>query len=166
MQIGDYVDATDLNMKIDSLTRPNRGSTNIYVALVTMRGMFQSDHRFDGEPYKRSIAIVITDGVDSHFKQVQSEASAAHADGIAIISIGKSDATQVRSSSMFKVVSQLTLLIDNSSYNNLVRLPIHHAIVTPYITNTSFVIANSSHCCVTLMEIRPITKLSYKGQRV
>ena len=126
MEIGDYVDEADLDMKIDSLPRPS-GGTDIYTALVTMRRMFQADHRFDGKPDKRFIAIVITDGEDARYTQVQSEASAAHDDGISIISIGKTDAAQVRSSSMFKVVSQLTLLIDNSSYNNLVQLPIRHA---------------------------------------
>ena len=126
MEIGDYVDKADLDLKIDSLPRP-RGTTYIYRALEKMRGMFQADHRFDGKTYKRFIAIVITDGVDGHNALLQSEASAAHDEGIAIISIGKTVASQVRSSSMFKVVSQLTLLIDHSSYNNLVQLPIHHA---------------------------------------
>ena len=125
MPIGDYVDKADLDMKIDSLPRPS-GGTNIYRALVTMRGMFQADDHFN-KTDTRFIAIIITDGVDGQFTQVQSEASAAHDDGISIISIGKTDASHVTSSSMFKVVSQLTLLIDHSSYNNLVQLPIHHA---------------------------------------
>ncbi|KAK2162831.1 hypothetical protein NP493_1501g00023 [Ridgeia piscesae] len=85
--IGDYVDAADLNRKIDALPRPTNGET-FYGALVKIRSMFQADHRFEGKPYKRFVAIFITDGWDGAYTQVQSEATAAHADDIVIISIG------------------------------------------------------------------------------
>ena len=88
MHIGDYRDVVDLMSKIDSLPRP-AGRTNIHEALEKMRDMFNVDHRFDGKPYKRLIAIVITDGVDPQPALVQSAASDAHADGIVVISIGK-----------------------------------------------------------------------------
>ena len=88
MQIGDYRDVVDLMSKIDSLPRP-AGATNIHEALEKMRDMFKVDHRFDGKPYKRFVAIVITDGVDQQPSLVQSTASDAHADGIVVISIGK-----------------------------------------------------------------------------
>ena len=91
--IGDYLDAADLNRKIDALPRPTNGET-FYGALVKIRSMFQADHRFDGQPYKRFVAIFITDGRDGAYTQVQSEATAAHADDIAIISIGKTDVSQ------------------------------------------------------------------------
>ena len=88
VQIGDYRDVVDLMSTIDSLPRPS-GGTNIHEALQKMRDMFKVDHRFDGKPYKRLIAIVITDGVDEQPSLVQSTASEAHADGIVVISIGK-----------------------------------------------------------------------------
>ena len=78
----------DLMTKIDSLPRP-AGATNIHEALEEMRDMFKVDHRFDGKPYKRFVAIVITDGVDQQPSLVQSTASDAHADGIVVICIGK-----------------------------------------------------------------------------
>ena len=88
MEIGEYRDILDLTSKIDSLPGAS-GTTDIYKALTTMRNMFNANHRFDGKPLKRFIAIVITDGEDTHHADVQSAASAAHADGIVIISIGK-----------------------------------------------------------------------------
>ena len=88
VEIGEYRDVVDLTSKIDSLPGAS-GTTDIYKALTTMRNMFNANHRFDGKPLKRFIAIVITDGEDTHHAQVQSAASAAHADGIVIISIGK-----------------------------------------------------------------------------
>jgi hypothetical protein len=56
--------------------------------------MFQADHRFDGKPYKKFVAIFITDGEDIQYTQVQSEATAAHAEDIVTISIGKTDVFQ------------------------------------------------------------------------
>ena len=88
MEIGEYRDIVDLTSKIDSLPGAS-GETDIYKALTTMRNMFNENHRFDGKPLKRFIAIVITDGEDTQHEHVQSAASAAHADGIVIISIGK-----------------------------------------------------------------------------
>ena len=75
-------------MKIDSLPEP-MGGTNIHDALTTMRNMFKADHRFDGLPYNRFIAIIITDGEDLQPALVQSAANAAHAESIVVISIGK-----------------------------------------------------------------------------
>ena len=88
VQIGNYRDVVDLMSKIDSLPRP-AGGTNIHEALEKMRDMYNVDHRFDGKRYKRFIAIVITDGGDRQTALVQSTASAAHADGIVVIAIGK-----------------------------------------------------------------------------
>ena len=88
VEIGEYRDIVDLTSKIDSLPGAS-GGTDIYKALTTMRNMFNANHRFDGKPLKRFIAIVITDGEDTQHEHVQSAASAAHADGIVIISIGK-----------------------------------------------------------------------------
>ena len=65
------------------------GGTNIHDALTTMRTMFKADHRFDGLPVNRFIAIIITDGEDVKPALVQSAANEAHAEGIVVISIGK-----------------------------------------------------------------------------
>ena len=78
----------DLKSKIDSLPEPV-GGTNIHDALTTMRNMFKTDHRFDGMPFNRFIAIIITDGEDQKPALVQSAANEAHAEGIVVISIGK-----------------------------------------------------------------------------
>ena len=65
------------------------GGTNIHDALTTMRNMFKADHRFDGLPFNRFIAIIITDGEDVKPALVQFAANEAHAEGIVVISIGK-----------------------------------------------------------------------------
>ena len=76
------------------------GGTNIHDALTTMRNMFKADHRFDGMPFNRFIAIVITDGEDSQSALVQSAAKAAHAEGIVVISIGKTTSGHACSKSL------------------------------------------------------------------
>ena len=65
------------------------GGTNIHDALTTMRNMFKADYRFDGMPFNRFIAIIITDGEDQKPALVQSAANEAHAEGIVVISVGK-----------------------------------------------------------------------------
>ena len=105
--IGDYLDAADLNRKIDALPRPTNGET-FYGALVKIRGMFQADHRFDGQPYKRFVAIFITDGWDGAYTQVQSEATAAHDDDIVIISIGKTDMSEVINKVSTDIIDDIT----------------------------------------------------------
>ena len=105
--IGDYVDAADLNRKIDALPRPNSGET-FYGALAKIRSMFQADHRFDGKPYKRFVAIFITDGYDIHYSQVRSEATAAHADDIVIITIGKTDMSKVINNVSTDIIKYIT----------------------------------------------------------
>ena len=105
--IGDYVDAADLNRKIDALPRPDNGET-FYGALVKIRSMFQADHRFDGEPYKRFVAIFITDGYDSHYTQVRSEATAVHAEDIVIITIGKTDMSKVINTVSTDIIGDIT----------------------------------------------------------
>ena len=88
MEIGDYVDKTNLEQKINSLPAP-AGGTNIYKALVMLRNMFQADHRFDGQAKKQFFAVVITDGKDEDSRRVKAAADAVHAEQINVISIGR-----------------------------------------------------------------------------
>ena len=124
--IGDYVDAADLNRKIDALPRPTNSET-FYGALVKIRSMFQADHRFDSKPYKRFVAIFITDGQDGDGR-VQSEATAAHADDIVIISIGKTDVSQ----SVITLSHIKSLLYFSTRNTILVQLHVY------YIPNPSY----------------------------
>ncbi|KAI0207198.1 hypothetical protein LSAT2_008126 [Lamellibrachia satsuma] len=87
VEIGDYVDKTNLEQKIDSLPAP-AGGTNIHKALVMLRNMFQADHRFDGQAKKQFLAVVITDGKDEDSRRVKAAADAVHAEQINVISIG------------------------------------------------------------------------------
>lgn len=123
VQIGNYTDVVDLKLKIDSLPAPN-GGTNIHEALTTMRSVFTSDHRFDDKPFKRLIGIVITDGEDGQTELVKSEASAAHADGIVVISIGKTMSGNVS--------RLLTLSTTNQSHQLLTPLPIRDFTISDY----------------------------------
>lgn len=112
VQIGAYRDLVDLLSKIDSLPRP-AGGTNIYAALSTMRNMFQAEQRFDGKSLKRFVAIIITDGVDNQPALVQSEARAAHADGIVVMPIGKTVCAKTRSSWCITSGNPFTLIIND-----------------------------------------------------
>ena len=88
VEFGDYVDTDDLEHKIEILPAPS-GGTNIYKALLKLRNMFQADHRFDGQPNKRFVAVIITDGKDEDSRRVKSAADSVHAAQIDVISIGK-----------------------------------------------------------------------------
>ena len=150
--IGDYVDAADLNSKIDALPRPDNGET-FYGALVKIRSMFQADHRFDGKPYKRFVAIFITDGQDGDGR-VQSEATAAHADDIVIISIGKTDVSQsVHHTAPNQITAQLVILdYYIITINNLIPPTFHQTVdtstfqlVTLHLSNYIFIIYHILH---------------------
>ncbi|KAI0242793.1 hypothetical protein LSAT2_011099, partial [Lamellibrachia satsuma] len=85
--IGAYADKTDLLRKIDRLPTPG-GGTSIYRAISKMHAMFRADRRFADKSSTRFTGILITDGQDSSLANLVSAASAAHRDGIKIISIG------------------------------------------------------------------------------
>ena len=102
------------------------GGTNIHDALTTMRNMFKADHRFDGLPFNRFIAIIITDGEDVKPALVQSAANEAHAEGIVVISIGK----------------RLQLIFAQYRYHNTLVLltiyPCKPGVITPHETSPDY----------------------------
>jgi len=87
--IGDYTDLADLLRKIDLLPRTG-GGTAIYQGIIRMHAMFRASKRFADKTRNRFTGIVMTDGADGSTSRLIAAASAAHTDGINIISIGTS----------------------------------------------------------------------------
>ena len=64
-------------------------SSDLTGAMMTMRGMFQADHRFTGQSLKRFVTVIVSAGEALDMESLETITKLLYSDGIDFISVGK-----------------------------------------------------------------------------
>ena len=108
INIGDYEDKNELHQKVMDIHRTLKNLTeygqnyrvygngttgdtrrDLTSAMMTMRGMFQADHRFAGQSQKRFVTVIVSAGVALDMDRLETITKLLYSDGIDFISVGK-----------------------------------------------------------------------------